>query len=136
MTELVWAAKLNEDGLHDKQSRYTFGAGNEGTLCSFYKADKTFCNTDNYIARVNQEGLCGSKDWRLPTVTELDSIVNFGSKPVYIDTEYFPYTVASNYWTSTVLAGNQEFSWRIDFASGETYWQRQNNALYVRLVHQ
>lgn len=33
------------------------------------------CNTQNYIDTVNSVGLCGKKDWRLPTQTDVDQQV-------------------------------------------------------------
>lgn len=49
----------------------------------------------------NSLNLAGKK-WRLPTVQELESIVDYGrtTSPM-IDTAFFPLTAGSQYWTST-----------------------------------
>ena len=36
------------------------------------------CNTQNYVVAVNAAGLCGKRDWRLPTVDELAHLSRSG----------------------------------------------------------
>ena len=45
--------------------------------------------------------LGGHSDWRLPTVKELQSIVDYAKHNPAIDTMFFPDTKASVYWSST-----------------------------------
>ena len=66
------------------------------------------CDTDQYTKAVNAVGLCGKKDWRLPTRSELLNIVDSGRPAPAIDPGFFPNTgstlsgVSRNtYWTST-----------------------------------
>jgi hypothetical protein len=64
-------------------------------------------------------GLTGG--WRLPSVVELQSIVNFGvaSGPM-IDANIFPSVTAAPYWTSTLAAMNAGDAWSLSFADGQT----------------
>lgn len=80
--------------------------------------------------------LCGFTDWRLPTVKELESIVDFSSaNPVArVDKDYFPNTSAENTWTSTKVANYPSYIWTIYFAEGNTNFKTTNNKYAVRLV--
>lgn len=79
--------------------------------CAGYQAGnpESYCNTEAYIARVNARGLCGYHDWRLPNPGELysladyknESLAELGNSQYLIDTEYFPDTCPSYYWTDT-----------------------------------
>jgi hypothetical protein len=81
-------------------------------------------NTMGYVNAVNVAGLCGQVNWRRPTRTELQTLVN-GSVSVTIDPVYFPNTVGMFYWTSTPTANASTKADAINFADGMTVnWQR------------
>uniref|UniRef100_UPI004055A790 Lcl C-terminal domain-containing protein n=1 Tax=Candidatus Electronema sp. TaxID=2698783 RepID=UPI004055A790 len=114
VTGLIWEVKTDDGGLHDKDDTYTWyntdrtansgGAGEEnpsGATCYGYTSGNaaTYCNTQAYVNRVKDENLCGFNDWRMPTVKELGSLVNYGRSGPAIDTDYFPNTLSSAVWS-------------------------------------
>jgi hypothetical protein len=66
--------------------------------------------------------LAGHRDWRLPALIELVSIVNYdvaftGDVPS-IDPAYFPDTPASSFWSATPTAGQPGYAWGVSFDYG------------------
>lgn len=66
----------------------------------------SFCNTSAYAERVNQSNYCGFSDWRLPTATELLTLVDpereQGNLAPLLDTRFFPFHDPFLYWTNTL----------------------------------
>ena len=103
------------------------------------------CDTQAYIEEMNQQKLCGRNDWRLPTVTELKSIVDHGSEDVpLIDENYFPNAELGAYWSMTVASntsvnqkepGNpMDNAWLVEFYDGVMEKRSRNSRLRVRVV--
>ena len=79
------------------------------------------CTWSGAIAYCQGLALAGfTAGWRLPTVNELASIVDYsGSNPnATIDATAFPGAPASAFWTSTSLSGNPSSAWFVNFANG------------------
>ncbi len=106
---------------------------------NWYQASGSYDSTYNPSAH----NVCRSlnvgdyTDWRLPSMKELVSIVDFGVggfEPT-IKEEYFPGTSLSYYWTSTDVAGSTEW------ARGVSFWTaniggftKDYHSNYVRCV--
>jgi len=89
-------------------------------------------------ARTNAAALCGFSDWRLPSRTELQSLVNYGSLDLYfsIDTNWFPDTRIGAYYSATPYAPNLKNVWLVDFIRGNVAPDSNaSSGVYVRLVH-
>ncbi len=84
-----------------------------------------------YCAGLN---VAGHTDWRLPTLIELVSIVDYGFNGPSISPTYFPGTSASSYWSSTPVAGAPTSAWAVWFGSGATEVDAMTGALSVRCV--
>ena len=85
-------------------------------------------------AEVNQVGLCGHRDWRVPNIDELKSLVKKGAGSPSIDAAYFPNTPASYFWSSSPDADFSSFAWSINFYNGSDGNSYKYSAEYVRLV--
>ena len=72
----------------------------------------------------NSLALCGSTDWRLPNVNELDSLVNLGAanQAAFLNGQGFGGVQADSYWSSSIWAGfgssSVPLAWAVTMASG------------------
>jgi hypothetical protein len=158
-TGLTWEVKTDDGGLRDKDWTYSWykpsgdNGGNAGYTDRAYGAPncstQNNCNTDAFTNAVNTKGLCGKKDWRMPTKDELMKLVvcsdgkyetdgsctNYLSvtKPT-INSTYFPNTVSSWYWSSSPGAYFNSNAWHVVFSYGYSFNDNKSNLNFVRLV--
>ena len=117
----------------------------EGKTASGTRAgSNTYTNLGNnaandasgYVKAVNDQALCGHADWRLPTVDELQGIVDYG-KPYpgpTIDALWFPNTKSDAYWSASPYAGGASGAWFVYFSDGDVDYDYRVRAYAVRLV--
>jgi hypothetical protein len=76
--------------------------------------------------------------WRLPTVTELQSLVDYSQQPNsaagVIDSTFFPGTPGVQFWASTPLAGVPNNAWYVSFYDGSTATSLASSGYDVRCV--
>ena len=150
VTGLIWEAKdSSKNSLHYRADKYNWygtdastnadagRADDDGAICYGYDSSDpaTYCNTKAFVARVNAAGLCGASDWRIPSMGELRSILDYSREGPSIDTDYFRNTRSDYYW-SNIPGESFGVLWPevIDFDdSGETS-RPSGNKIYVRLV--
>ncbi len=143
-TGFLWEVKTDDGGLRDKDWSYTWydpkspaGVGAENSEFSQYCDKKSYCNTWDYIQRVNAQGLCGGRSWRMPTKDELGGLFS-GGKPPFIDKTYFPNTKTWWYWSSSLnnTNGNTSDVWTQHFQDYVFNTPNPKNSEgYVRLMH-
>ena len=97
------------------------------------EAPSTYCNTQNYAARLNTHALCGYADWRVPTRKELLTLVDYGQSAPMIDNDYFP-SSGEFVWSSTPLALESTSAWGVYFNYGNSFSIDRQNSRQVRLV--
>jgi Protein of unknown function (DUF1566) len=68
-------------------------------------------NSIGYVNYVNSIALCGFTNWRLPTVMELQGIIDYGTvvKPS-VNKEWFPNTQSDSYWTSVSFVADRNLN--------------------------
>lgn len=76
--------------------------------------------------------LGGYSDWRLPNIQELLSIADYSTSSPAINLTYFPNTVASFYWSSTVSTEDNTKSRGINFGAGALGHATKTASYYVR----
>ena len=131
-TGLIWEVKATDGTWRDAGAAFTWYNPNHGQTKDANGNDIDFSGTesdadtqdfidyvngqsavnDSYVNGSLGSGLCGSTDWRLPTVHEIKGLADYdavaanglgGYSSPSIDTDYFPHALASQYnwyWTS------------------------------------
>ena len=105
VTGLLWETKTRT-GRRAGSRSYTFYSPD-------YDPDGDYGSPSDmtgYLNAVNQSGLCGAHDWRLPTPAELMGIVDMSMIQMPpVDQRYFPNTASNFYW-----AGGQPLGWQLE----------------------
>ena len=144
VTGLMWEVKTTDGGLRDQGHTYTWydpdpetNGGAPGTQDGGECSGGIACDTRAYVEAVNERGLCGHTDWRLPTRAELRTIVDYQSSFPAIDTAVFPNTVATSFWTTEPNETYPSFAWHTDFKFGlASYYFFKAGPKAVRLVRE
>lgn len=121
-TGLMWEVKV-ADTTHYRSYRATYywyegGSGVEygsaygpedGTSPPLNCPTPGTCDTQQFLALVNADQMCGRTGWRLPKAGELQGLVDYGSgtgsPATFVDPTYFPNS-STAYWTATKLPDN------------------------------
>ena len=99
-------------------------------------------NADRYQAWSIQDNFCrtsfsagqyGVGNWRLPTKTELVSLVDNSSSPKILNT-FLDDTYENSYWTGTVDENNSEKYYVVNFSDGSLTTKSKTLPSYVRCV--
>jgi hypothetical protein len=115
-----WAA------VHDTRSGLTWSADNV--------AGKRLEHADATAACTALD-LAGAKDWRLPTRTELLTLVDDTTHNPAIDKAMFPTTEAAYYWTASPCAWRPgSAAWCVGFYDGDVYHGGRGCECFVRAV--
>ena len=128
ITGLIWEVKNS----YNYDERYTWydnnpetNGGNPGE----YNSGK---NTQDYIISLNNTKYGGFSDWRLPTMKELLSIVDYGKKDPSINILYFPRTMSKNLWSS--ITDSTDFAKGVNFYTGNDSSYEKSSQSYIRAV--
>jgi hypothetical protein len=89
------------------------------------------------ITYTKELSLGGHKDWRLPNIIELETLINAGEhdNDTWLNGQGFvspPHR--RGFWSSTTSAQDTYKAWYIDLKSGYSYYTNKDNYSYVRAV--
>ncbi len=138
-TGLMWEIKDGADGVHNVGNLYTWTADVAEPPFTFNGTAET-----EFLAELNAEpGFAGHTDWRLPTVKELQSLVDY-SVPidpgpicptcVAVSPDLPGATACSFYWSSTSEASLDECAWSVSFHDGIVFCDQPGVPAGVRAV--
>lgn len=142
VTGLIWEVKQNNDGHpdysnpNDADNGYRWRDSNPLTNGGDQGSEEYERSAEEYIDNLNNSQFGGFSDWRMPTIQELTTIINF-DKVEYptIALFYFPNTKTERYWTSETHYFYNDKAMYIDFSSGTFQLPAQKSgALFVRAV--
>ena len=156
-TKLIWEVKTTDGGLRDQKWTYTWYDSNRpddnlGTSSGTTNCKTSGrCDTEKFTQDVNTQGLCGAKDWRMPAIEELRELVYcysgqgnptavsaLGCQGTYqnptINSQYFPNTQSTWFWSASVYTGNPFNAWFVYFNFGSDYYNPKSGKFAVRLV--
>lgn len=124
LTGLTWEVKTADGGLRDMNVVYTnWGDLREG-------------DAGHFVHAVNQAGLCGARDWRLPAPEELQGLIDYGAVgALMIDPQWFPNSMPAAHWSDAPFMGDHaNRAWQALFNDGVLNMAYRSNTAHVRLV--
>ncbi|MCL1127298.1 Lcl C-terminal domain-containing protein [Shewanella surugensis] len=142
ITGLTWEVKspVESNNLHQSNDTFTWHSTiaitSEVTHCYGYASGdvNAACDAQAYVHRVNEQGLCGQHDWRLPTAHELVNIVANDRIHPAINTDFFPNTIDSYYWVNEAYQASSDRAWVVGFQRGHVLAIPVDRNKHIRLV--
>lgn len=92
------------------------------------------CDTERYIKAVNDLGLCGSSQWRLPTKNELRTIGQDGADNRAVPANWFPNSRSIRYWVSAPHTNYSNRAWQLYFSYAHDSYYGKGYNYAIRLV--
>ena len=94
----------------------------------------TSMNWKEALEEAQSEYFASYKDWRVPNIKELNSLVSLRCYTPSINASVFPNTPSSSFWSSSPFSGTSSYSWYVSFGYGYDYYNSRGSKNAVRLV--
>ncbi len=142
-TQLLWQVKSSDTGLNSAANTYSWFNPDEAHGELDYRGVEdggvcvdSACDIWNYVNAVNDDGLCGYHDWRMPTKDEMFSISDLrrAENPPTMNVGFFPDAKAAEYWTGNDYSFQFDAAWTWNFQHGHDRVDWKKEAKFVRLV--
>lgn len=123
----------NGNGL--QWSQCALGQSWNGRGCDGAALALTWEEAQRAIEQLNSENrLAGHNDWRLPSLTELESLIEKCRAAPAINERAFPNTPWAGFWTSSVDTSEEDHAWFVGFYHGLSYEYSRAASYRVRPV--
>ena len=115
--------------------RCAMGMTWDGTTCTGTASTYTWDQATKLTAN-----FAGKSDWRLPSVAELNTIVERDHSSQYSNLSFFvfPYPLSTvfntRFQSSTLAVGLPDYAWIVNFNGGGNEFSAKNSSNYVRLM--
>lgn len=137
-TGLIWELKTQDGSEHDVDRRYRWGGEGAEKIGTIFYDD-----WNSLILSANNKTLCGQNHWRVPSINELQTLMNKSSglnnisaTRISIDTHWFALTLAEPYWSISTYKHYPEHAQTVDFGTGDSNYYNgfRGDKLPLRLV--
>jgi hypothetical protein len=122
---VVTAGGTGNGTVYDTKSKLTWQQTTPSTTYTWANA-KTYCT--------GVGASLGGTGWRLPTLKELQTIVDYSQSNPSIDSTFFPSTPGSAFWSSSQMAGSSSLAWLVHFNLGDSFNYDVSYTYAVRCV--
>jgi hypothetical protein len=142
VAEILIAGRYRDNGdgtVTDVQTglqwmRLSLGQKWKGGTCAGEAKSYTWQQALDAAAALNRRGgYAGYRDWRVPTIDELKTLIEQSGSPA-INQLAFPNKQPQWYWSSSTYAGSPALAWGVGFVNGYAYASLKGNDNHARLV--
>ncbi len=133
--------KDNGNGtITDTQTKHTWlrcavGMHWDGSSCAGKSLEYSYTEALEVTDELNEKRVGGRSDWRIPTIAELESIVEPRCFSPAINLDLFPYSPQSGFWSSTDNPGLLTSRvMLLHFYNGNAYIANKKQTWRVRLI--
>jgi len=141
LTEILGLVKVIAEGIAVKPINTRFTDNGDGTISDkktglmWQKEGSSDSMNHSDAEKYCKDSEIGDhSDWRLPTVEELLTLIDYKKNDPAIDPVFK--AKSAYYWTSTPYAGGSGYAWVVGFFNGYTNWYLRDGDDDVRPVRQ